>query len=143
MRNVRRRGRDRRRLGGSATGHFVACEAKCGNNVEVVQARRYQALEARTVVRSTFVTLRQRADPTLEVVYVGLAENKERMLLSLNEAGVGFPLITMSAQDRAWDSEAASELLRGALATPATLTAPPASYIPFDHESDPEFITPH
>jgi len=73
-----------------------------------------------------------------------LAENKERMLLSLNEAGVGFPLITTSRQQIALEnSEAASELLRGALATPATLTAPPASYIPFDHESDPEFITPH
>jgi len=126
------------------TGHVIACEAKCGSNVEVDQAQRYQTLEARTVVRSAFVTLRQRVAPTLEVVYVGLAENKDRLLLSLAEAGVSFPMITTSRSEIALENaEAASGPLRAALSTPAMLTAPPASYIPFDHESDPESVRPH
>ena len=125
-------------------GHIAASESKCGSNVEVDQAKRYQVLDARTVVRSAFVTLRRRVDLTLEVIYVGLAEHMDRMLLSLCEAGVSFPMITVSrSQITLENRDAASELIRGALSTPITLTAPPASYIPFDHESDLETIRPH
>lgn len=125
------------------TGHVVACESKCGNNIEVAQARRYMALEASTVVRSAFVTLRQRVEPTLEVVYAGPAENRDRMLLSLSEAGVPFPMISISRSVVSLERpEAASELLRSALGAPIALPAPPAGYISFDHESDIGYVRP-
>jgi hypothetical protein len=124
--------------------HLIACEAKCGSNVEVDQARRYQALDARTVVRSAFVTLRQRVDPRLEVIYVALAENRDRMLLSLHEAGVQFPLLTVHPEQITLEnSEFASELLREAFVTPLALNAPPGRFIPFDHDSSIEEVEPY
>jgi len=126
------------------TGHLVACEAKSGSNVEVAQARRYQALDARTVVRSAFVTLRQRVDPRLEVIYAAMAENRERMLLSLSEACVQFPLITVSRKEIALDNaEAASRMLQDAFDAPLSLAAPPPAFIPFDHESSVKEVRPH
>lgn len=124
--------------------HLIACEAKCGSNVEVDQARRYQALDARTVVRSAFVTLRQRGDPRLEVMYVALAENKDRILLSLREAGVQFPLLTVHPEKIDLENkEFASAPLREAFATPFEPSAPPGRFIPFDHESRIEDVEPH
>jgi hypothetical protein len=126
------------------TSHLIACEAKCGSNVEVAQALCYRALDPRTVVRSAFVTLRQRVDPSLEVIYVAMAENKDRILLSLREAGVRFPLLTIHPGKISLENiEFASEALREAFGTPLTLNAPPDRFIPFDHESSVEEIEPY
>ena len=101
-------------LANRATGHLL--EAKCGSNVEVAQAGRYKALDARTVVRSTLVTLTTRVDPTVEVVYVAVAANRDRMLLSLNEAGAPFPMLSVSRINRgcaiaSWPAQYCKKLL--------------------------------
>jgi hypothetical protein len=130
-------------LANRATGNLLACEAKCGSNVEVAQAGRYKALDARTVVRSTLVTLTTRVDPTVEVVYVAVAANRDRMLLSLNEAGAPFPMLSVSQKEiELCNRELASPVLQEAFKSPLRLTAPPGRFIPFDQDSDLDAITP-
>jgi hypothetical protein len=131
-------------LANRATGQLVACESKGGSNVEVAQAKCYEALLARTVVRSTLVTLRTRVEPTLEVLYAAMADNRDRMLLSLSEAGVRFPMLSISRRAIELCNDGnASSTLRDAFRSPLELIAPPGRYIPFDHESSPEIIKPY
>jgi hypothetical protein len=130
-------------LANRATGHLLACEAKSGNNVEVGQVGRYKALDARTVVRSTLVTLTTRVDPTLEVVYVAVEANRDRMLLSLSEADAAFPMISVSTtRIELCNREHAGLALSHALGSPVILEAPPGRYIPFDEDSSSDIVTP-
>lgn len=131
-------------LANRSTGHLIACESKFGSNVEVAQAKCYQALLPRTVVRSTLVTLTTRAEPTLEIIYAAMAGNRDRMRLSLSEAGVDFPMLSISRQEiELLNVENVSQVLRDAFNPPLELVAPPARFIPFDHESSLDIIRPY
>ena len=124
--------------------HMIAVEAKSGSNVEEPQAERYQALEARTVVRGAFVTLRERADPQLDVMYACLADHAARVRLGLSQARTPFPMLVVHPDKVTLENaEQASSAVREALASPVPLLAPPARHIPFDHDSDLDEIEPY
>lgn len=128
-----------------ATAHLVVCEAKSGNNIEVEQARRYSQVTAQTVVHAVSLTLSRAVEPSVEVLYLGLEAYSERLALSLKSAEVPYPLLTVGkASIRLARPEGASRHLRAALpGLGVELTAPPLTYIPFDHDSDvEEFINP-
>ncbi|MYX95678.1 hypothetical protein GT045_12860 [Streptomyces sp. SID486] len=125
--------------------HIVLCEAKSGANVEVEQARRYGAVTPERVVQATAVNLPHAVKPSMEVLYLGLEEHAERLALSLDSAGVGYPLVAVSDKlIRLVTPERASEHLKAGLPRRGVeLLAPPITYIPYDHESDDsEFIAP-
>lgn len=124
--------------------HMIVVEAKSGNNVEEPQAKRYQALEARTVVRGAFVTLRERVDPQLDVMYACLSDHAARVKLGLSQARTPFPILVVHPDKVTLENaEQASSVLQEALASPVSLLAPPARHIPFDHDSDLDEIEPY
>lgn len=126
------------------TGHLIACEAKSGGNVEEVQARRYQALEARTIVSGAFVTLRERVEPTLDVLYVALAAWADRITLGLSQAGPSFAVLAVHPDKLVLESSVyASIQIKNLFSTPIPLLGPPARHIPFDHDSSLAEIQPH
>ncbi|MEV2193510.1 hypothetical protein AB0I02_21350 [Streptomyces phaeochromogenes] len=128
-----------------ALAHLVICEAKSGANVELDQARRYGRLTAQTVVRATSINLSRAAEPSMEVVYLGLEEHAERLSLSLTNAEVPYPLLTVSDKVvKLVRAAQASGHLRAALASEGVdLVAPPTTYVAYDHESDDaEFVSP-
>ncbi|WP_405796709.1 hypothetical protein [Streptomyces longwoodensis] len=125
--------------------HIVLCEGKSGANVEVDQARRYNAVTPQRVIQATSINLPHAVKPSLEVLYLGLEEHAERLSLSLESAGVEYPLLAVSDKAvRLVDPERASDRLKASLSGRGVeLLAPPATYIPYDHESDvSEFLSP-
>jgi hypothetical protein len=126
------------------TGHLIACEAKSGANVEEDQARRYRALEARTVVSGAFVTLRERVEPTLDVLYIALAASADRIALGLNQAGASFAVLAIHPDKLVLESSiCASIKVKNLFSTPIPLVAPPSRHIPFDHDSSLDEIQPY
>ncbi|MER5293492.1 hypothetical protein ABT382_15610 [Streptomyces pharetrae] len=124
--------------------HIVLCEAKSGANVEVDQARRYNAVTPQRVIQATSINLPHAVQPSMEVLYLGLEEHAERLALSLDSAGVDYPLVAVSDKlIRLVAPERASEYLKTSLPGGVELLAPPITYIPYDHESDDgEFLNP-
>lgn len=119
-----------------ATNHLVQCESKSGANVEEAQAKAYAAMTAQSAVQAACVTLKQRTPPTLETLYVCLADNADRIMLGLQAAEVSFAVLAVG--ERRLDlhnAEHANDLLRSALAGGISLAAPPSRIIPFDPES--------
>lgn len=130
-------------LGHTGTGHLIACEAKSGSNIEVEQAKRYQSLEPRTLVRGASVTLRERVDPSVEVIYAAMSANADRVLYGLKEVGASFPVLKVCADKITLENGAsASEPVRQAFALPVMLKAPVSRFIPFDHESSATEVEP-
>src|SRR5690606_20505376 len=84
-------------LANGATGHLVPAEAKSGSNIEEDQGKRYAALDARTVVRSTFVSVEERVEPSIEVLYACLDRYVDRVLLGLQKAELHFPVLSVTA----------------------------------------------
>lgn len=126
------------------TGHLIACEAKSGANVEEDQARRYRALEARTVVSGAFVTLRERVEPTLDVLYIALAASADRIALGLNQAGASFAVLAIHPDKLVLESSiCASIKVKNLFSTPIPRVAPPSRHIPFDHDSSLDEIQPY
>ncbi|MER7069270.1 hypothetical protein ABT357_26995 [Streptomyces albidoflavus] len=128
-----------------ASAHLVVCESKSGSNIEVDQALRYSDITAQTVVHAVSLTLPHAVRPSVEVLYLGLEAHSERLALSLKSAEVPYPLLSVGkASVRLTRAEGASHQLRDAFSGPSTdLIAPPAAYIPFDHDSEVhEFVTP-
>jgi hypothetical protein len=128
-----------------AAAHIVLCEAKSGANVEVDQARRYNAVTPQRVIQATSINLPHAVTPSMEVLYLGLEEHAERLSLSLDSAEVEYPLITVSDKlIRLVAPERASDHLKASLPRSGVeLIAPPITYIPYDHESsDGEFLNP-
>lgn len=78
------------------TNHLVLVEAKSGPNIEVEQAVKYGQLPAPAVVQSAYVTLTVRTQPTVETVYLCLAEHLERVRLGLANAGLTYPIVAVS-----------------------------------------------
>jgi hypothetical protein len=124
--------------------HLIACEAKSGSNVEEDQARRYGALEARTVVSGAFVTLHERVDPHVEVMYAALADHAARVALGLSRAGTPFPVLLVHPDKVTLENaDQASPAIRDVFASPVPLQAPPARHVPFDQDSDLDEIEPY
>ncbi|MEV1109747.1 hypothetical protein AB0I95_13970 [Micromonospora sp. NPDC049751] len=127
-----------------ATNHLVQCEAKSGANIEESQARAYAAMPAANAVQAAYVSLRHRATPTIETLYLCLEEHAERIRLGLKTVGIPFPVFGVSDRRIALhDGEYASERLHDPLADGVTLNAPPPRVIAFDPESPPEEVERH
>lgn len=126
------------------TGHLIACEAKCGGNIDEDQGLRYQALEARTVVSGAFVTLQERVTPRLEVLYVGLADSADRILLGLNAANLPFPVLAVHSDKITLENiQNASSELQSIFSNAVPVLEQIARHIPFDHDSDLDEIQPY
>jgi hypothetical protein len=126
------------------TGHLIACEAKCGANIEEDQARRYEVLEARTVVSGAFVTLRERVTPRLEVLYVALAGEADRIIYGLNKAEIPFAVLVVYPDKLTLENvHHASDEIQRMFSNSIDLLGEIARNIPFDHESDLVHIQPY
>ncbi|HEX6077336.1 MAG TPA: hypothetical protein VFZ32_19015 [Micromonosporaceae bacterium] len=118
------------------TNHLVQCESKAGANVEDRQACAYAAVTAKDVVQAAYVDLKTRAEPTLETLYVCLAEHVGRIKQGVRATGLAFPVLAIGqSRIELHDNENASQLLRDAFASGVELSAPPARIIPFDHDT--------
>ncbi|MGW3022759.1 hypothetical protein [Streptomyces sp. NPDC001221] len=118
-------------------GHLLLCEVKSGNNIEDEQALRYGQIDARSVVVAAAITLPQKGNLTVEVVYVCLSEGEERITQGLNAIEVDYPLISVDAlRIKLLRTAAASTHLRSAFPGDCVdLIAPPAALIDIDHDS--------
>lgn len=126
------------------TSHLLAVEAKSGANVESRQAEAYAALRASDVVQSAYVTLPQRVLPTIEVVYMCLAQHLDRVRLGLDQLELAPPVICLSDSAVMLDGiDAASEQLRAAFPKGGVrLRGPVPRLIAFDQDSDVETVKP-
>ena len=137
-------------LAHTESGHLVLCEAKSGANVEAAQARAYAQLDPEAVVQAASVTLRTRERPTVEVVYVCLAEHADRIQLGLVAAELACPVLSVGMRSvQLLNGEAATAALRAAFGRSGSgtsavleLEAPVMAVIAFDHESPAEAVEP-
>jgi hypothetical protein len=131
-------------LANASIGHLIAIEAKSGSNIVEDQASRYSALQAVNLVRAAFVTLPQRVELMLEVVYVALAEHAEGICLGLQLGGYQFPVVVVHPGEISLSrAEHASPQLQAIFASPIQLATPVGRFISFDHESPISEIRPH
>ena len=128
----------------AATSHLLLVESKSGANVEEGQATRYGQLQAQAVVQAAYVTLSVRTSPTIETVYLCLAEYLDRVRLGLSSIDLSYPIIAVADGKVTLDGiEDASPQLRGAFGEgEILLPAPPPRLIGFDQDSDVEIIQP-
>lgn len=126
------------------TSHLLVVEAKSGANVENLQAEAYAGLRAPDVVQSAYVTLPQRVLPTIEVVYLCLAQHLDRVRLGLDQLELKPPIISVSDTAVMLDGrDTASEQLRAAFPEDGVaLRGPPPRLILFDQDSDEETVKP-
>jgi hypothetical protein len=102
------------------------------------------ALSAQAAVQAACVTLKQRTTPTLETLYLCVAEHVERIRLGLKTAGVSCSVLAVGGRRiDLHDADFASELLRTAMAGGVSLAAPPSRIIPFDPDSPIEEVEGH
>lgn len=128
----------------AASSHLVACESKSGANVDEDQARKYAALDARTVVLAGAVDLPKRTPPTVETLYLCLARNAGRVRQGLSAAGAAFPVLVVApAAVDLLGREQASPLLASALAdAPLPLPTGIGRHIAFDDHSTADDLRP-
>lgn len=128
----------------SETSHLVVVESKSGANVEDRQARAYAQLKASDVVQSAYVTLTKRAAPTIEVLYVCLRDQVDRIRLGLEQLEISAPVMSVSAESVRLERDGfAGERLRGVFADgEIRLQGAVPRLIPFDQDSDVEVIKP-
>lgn len=126
-----------------ATSHLLACEAKSGANVEDAQARRYAALDAQQVVQAGAVNLPSRIAPTVEAVFVCLADHTVRIRTGLDRAEVQAAVLAVGPGRVSLDNpDAAGEVLAAALVVPAKLPAGVPRLIAFDQDSPVGVVRP-
>jgi hypothetical protein len=68
-----------------ATDELLVVECKSGANIEEDQARRLATVQAASVVRSAAISLGTPAAPQVEVIYLCLEEDTERIVLGLEK----------------------------------------------------------
>ncbi len=117
----------------------VAVEAKSGANVDERQARRYAELTSDDVVRAAALTVREAGPRRIQSLYVCLAQTVDRVLRGLGQAGVAFPVLTVSAAEIAHHGAAFDDPeLRSAFAEPVPVPGPPPRFVAVDVESPDE-----
>jgi hypothetical protein len=118
---------------------ILAGEAKSGANVEEDQARRYGDLVGDDVVVAAAITIREAGDRQLQPVYACVAENLDRVLKGLGEAGLACPVLAIG--DDRIEHHGATFIdsdLQEALAEPVPVAGPPPRVIPVDDKSPEE-----
>jgi hypothetical protein len=115
---------------------LLAGEAKSGANVDMGQARRYDEVTPDATVLATAITIREPGDRQLQPVYVCLAENIDRVLLGLGEAGVAYPVLSVGDDHiEHHGADFVDPDLQGAFADPIPVPGPPPRIIAVDDES--------
>jgi hypothetical protein len=127
-----------------ASAHFVLCECKSGNNVDVQQATRYRDLDPPAVVQATGVTIGQRSVITFEPMYVCTDDSVGRIHQGLRESGVTCGVLSVGDQSIVLTGvDHVGEALRNALPrSPFVLPAPHPRVLPFDADSPASDIQP-
>ena len=96
-----------------------------------------------SVVRASQVTLQRRVQPSKLVVYACLTEHRDRIRLGLTEAGVDFPILSVSIGEITLSSPSTiPPEMAEAFAAPVRLSGPPPSFIKFDQDSPVEVVVP-
>ena len=123
---------------------FLACEAKSGANVERAQAEKYRALEANALVHASQVTLSNRVQPSVTVLYACQCEHVDRIRRGLSDAQLNCAVVGTCRNHLTFDVPADTPaLLRETLPHPIlALKGPPPRLIEFDHESPVSIIQP-
>ena len=80
------------------TNRFLVVEAKSGRNIRPEQARRYGLADGPQLVRHTGVTVEREREIAVEPVYVCMADNADRILTGLREAGCAYPVLSIDEQ---------------------------------------------
>jgi hypothetical protein len=95
-------------------------------------------------VQASRVTLTQRVQPTVEVIYICLERHVESLQRGFVSAGAEYPLLVLGTDKLTLlGIELASDHFRHTLGSGTIeLNGPPPRLIPFDHESDESVIDP-
>lgn len=120
---------------------ILAGEGKSGANVEVGQARRYGELTPDATVLATAITISEPGDRQLQPLYVCLAENLDRVLLGLGEAGLACPVLAVGNDHiKHHGAEFIDPDLQAAFENAVPVPGPPPRIVVVDEESrDEEF----
>ncbi len=97
----------------------MLCECKSGANVEAPQARKYAVIEPATVVNTVRITLTQRVEPTVVVLYICQGQHLARIKQGLDAEKLEFPVVGVSSTGMIFDCpQSTPKVLREALQPP-------------------------
>jgi hypothetical protein len=124
-----------------STNELLAVECKSGANVDPEQAQKLGMLEPTGLVRSAAITLSSPARPRVEVIYLCLAGQTDRVVLGLDQIAWPGAVLELSSTDlRLVRGRLTSPSLEGRFDDPIPLSGPPPGFVPLDTESpDAEF----
>jgi hypothetical protein len=119
-----------------ATDELLVVECKSGANIEEDQARRLATVQAASVVRSAAISLGTPAAPQVEVIYLCLEEDTERIVLGLEKVQWQRAVLALSTTHlRMVRGPLTLPSLRDRFRDPIPLRGPPPGFITVDPES--------
>jgi hypothetical protein len=122
-----------------ATNELLVTECKSGANVDVDQAQKLALLQAESVVRSASITLTSKAEPKVEVIYLCLEGQTDRIVLGLEIINWPGAVLELSATHLrlAW-GRITLPSLSDRFSAPIPLSGPPPGFVTIDPESPDE-----
>jgi hypothetical protein len=118
------------------TDELLVVECKSGANIEEDQATRLATVEATSVVRSAAISLGTPAEPQIEVVYLCLEEDAERIMMGLDKVGWQGPVLELSTRQlRLAQGSFTLPSLRNRFDEPIPLPGLPPGFVTVDPES--------
>jgi hypothetical protein len=119
-----------------ATGELLVVECKSGANIEEDQATRLATVQAASVVRSAAISLATPAAPQVEVIYLCLEEDTERIVMGLEKVHWPGAVLALSTTHlRMVRGPLTLPSLRDRFREPIPLRGPPPGFITVDPES--------
>lgn len=116
---------------------FLLAEGKSGG-IEPEQAQRYGTVDPKELVRTIGVTVTAPGELHSDVIYVGLAEHVDSILLGLAKAGCPYPLIAVGPEEISLHGQAPNDpAVAAALEHPIGIKGPPPFLVKVDELSPP------
>lgn len=120
-----------------SSNRFLLAEGKSGG-IEGEQAKRYATVDPKELVRTIGVTITAPGGLESDVIYVGLAEQVQRIVLGLAKAGCSFPIIAVGTDAIVLHGRAPNDpAVAAALGQPVPITGPPPFLVKVDELSPP------